>query len=180
MKKIFLLIIPFCFAFAFTSSGQKNYAKLVDSLQYVTKVPYIHNCDDPIFWKIVGEGKNIVPFLIDKMTDTTTLKEIYVPNFGGEYTVADVAYIAIQEIIAGIPTLKLLGVSFDKVCGYCSYWNHVRYSVENRVKFQSAVRHWYEQNKNKLVWVDYFGILAGECPSPIKGHYEVKRKEKGK
>lgn len=137
-----------------TKKSQVANKKLVDSLKFVRFVPYIENYDDPIFWRIVEKGKEIIPNLINKMTDTKKLKEVYVPNFGGEYTVADVAYQALQEIIKDIPTFDLLGVSFSEDCGYCSYWFHVRASKRNRKKFQHAVREWYEQNKNNLVWVE--------------------------
>ena len=174
MKKT-IFIILFCFVISLSAVAQKNYKKLVDSLRYVTHIPYIDNCGDPILWKIVGEGKAIVPALIDKLTDTRTVKELYVRFFGGEYTVADVAYVALCEIIADIPTFELLGVPFSEECGYCSYWYYVRENKCNRRNFLKVVREWYEENKNKLVWVESLHSLTGDCfIVPSKGHYKVQ------
>ena len=97
-----------------------------------------------------------------------------VPFFSGEYTVADVAYSAIREIIIDIPTFKLLGIRFNKVCGYCSYWEYVRESEKNREKFQKAVRKWYEKNKDNLKWVDEPFAVTDICTSPAGGHYYLK------
>ena len=63
--------------------------KLIESLKLVRSIPDMGNCNEPIFWKVVGEGKEIVPLLLNKMTDTKKLKKVYVRYFGGEYTVAE-------------------------------------------------------------------------------------------
>jgi hypothetical protein len=145
-----------------------------DSLKFVRSAPYMRNCDDAIFWNIVCRGKDIVPALLDKMTDTARLEGVYVPNFGGEYTVADVAFQAIEEIIAGIPAFELLGIPFDEECGRCTYWLYVRAGIENRRRFQKALREWYELNKDKLIWTESPLSLTGDCISPAKGHYKIK------
>lgn len=178
MKKT-IFIIFLCFVISPSAFAQENYKKLVDSLRYVTEVPFYHNCDDPILWKIIRKGKPIVPDLINKMTDTRKLKETFIPYFGGEYTVADVAYIAIEGIIADVPTVfDLLGVpnKEENDCGYCAHWYYVRKSKKNREKFQKAVRKWYEENKDNLVWVESRISPAGDCICPIGGHYILQKK----
>ena len=174
MKKIYLLFI-FCLSVS-QIYPQKNLKKLVDSLRYVEEVPRIRNCDDPIFWRTVAKGLDIVPHLIDKMTDTRPIDiDTYVSGFGGRYAVADIAYQALQEIIADLPTFELLGVSFDEEgCGYCSYWHHVRKSKKNRKNFQYAVRQWYEKHKEMLVWEEGQYSLTGDCSRPNGGYYRVK------
>lgn len=177
MKKILLVLALLLVSFA--AYSQNSYHSLADSLRYVVNVPYIQNCSDPILWKVVGKGLDIVPDLIDKLDDTTVLKEVYVPFFGGEYAVADVAHIALLEIIRDIPTFELLGVEFDeKGCGYCSYWFHVRSKVKNRKRFKEAVRKWYNYHKNYLEWTEGNGMSnTGDCfkPLTLKGHYRVKK-----
>ena len=169
MRKVIISI--FCFLISLSAFGQENYAKLVDSLRYVTQDPYLGMCHDPVFQKIVPKGKAIVPYLIDKMTDIRKLKGMNIPITGGEYTVADVAYIAIQEIIADIPTSELMNVSLDKVCGVCAYYWHLRESKKNRVKFQKAVREWYEENKDNLIWVEDLSSVICDGFSYAGGHY---------
>lgn len=176
-----LFLLP-CLPFA-----QTDNKKLVDSLKFVTDMPYICRdtvptelsvgCGDKIFWRTVKQKQNIIPFLIDKLSDTTQT-EASVPNFGGQYTVADIAYTALQEIIKDIPTFKLLGVKFDENgCGYCSYWNHLGKDIKNRKKFQSNVRNWYEKNKTNLVWVSSNQILTCDCAArhPNGGHLELRK-----
>lgn len=175
------LLIP-CLTFA-----QTDNKKLVDSLKFITNVPYICQdsipsevsvgCGDKLFWQVVMQKQDIIPFLLDKLTDTTeTLATV--PNFGGQYTVADIAYAALTEIIKDIPTYDLLGVKFDKDgCGNCSYWTHLRKNIKNRRKFQSNVRKWYAENKSNLVWVTSSQFLTCDCAGrhPNGGHFELKR-----
>jgi hypothetical protein len=176
-----LFLIP-CLTLA-----QTNYYKLVDSLKLVSDMPYIcegqipdslsYGCGDKYFWQVVEQKENIIPFLLDKLSDTT-MTSAYVPNLGGQYAVADVAYAALEEIIKDIPTFSLLGVKFDKKgCGYCAYWDHLRKNIRNRLKFQANVRKWYNKNKSNLVWVTSNVFLTCDCHGihPNGGHFELKK-----
>lgn len=182
--KLLTIII---FLIPYLTFAQTDNKKLVDSLKLVTDMPYICRdtvpselsvgCGDKIFWRTVKQKQDIIPFLLDKLSDTTQT-ETSVPNFGGQYTVADVAYTALQEIIKDIPTFELLGVEFvENGCGYCSYWNHLRKNNKNREKFQINIRNWYETNKSNLVWVESNQILTCDCVGrhPNSGHFELKK-----
>src|SRR5688500_15883894 len=162
---IILILIPAL------ATAQADNKRLVDSLRYVTDMPYMCESEKPydigcgseIFWKAVQRKEKIIPFLIDKISDSTTTKA-YVPNLGGQYAVGDIAYFALLEIIDGIPTFELLGVKFDNHgCGFCSYWNYLRNDIENRERFEKSVRKWYKDNKSKLIWVS-----SGQ---PFTGHH---------
>jgi len=175
-----LLVIP-CSSFSQKEPDKKALQAMTDSLQFVSDIPYIcrdtvlenytPGCGDRIFWKVVKLGKDVVPYLIDQLDDTTqTLAEV--PNFGGYYTVADVAYVAMQEIIADIPTFELMGIEFDSLgCGYCAYWNHLRSGISNRKHFQREVRKWEKTLGGR--WIDSDSVLTCECafPHPNGGHY---------
>ena len=170
-----MLILPF------SSFAQKGNKQLVDSLKYVTYMPYIGEAPDGngdrIFWKVVQQKRAIIPTLIGLLTDTTSAPA-HVPNFGGRYTVADIAYDAIGEIIHGIPTFGLLGVKFDDDgCGYCAYWNHVRSDIKNRKHFQAKVKAWYKVNKKNLVWISSDEYNGCDCagPHPNGGHFTLKK-----
>lgn len=163
--------------------GQHNLQDKVDNLKSVSDMPYIcrdtidtGGCGQTAFWTVVTEQLDIIPYLLHQLDDTTKT-EAYVPYFGGKWTVADVAYSAIQEIINDIPTFAILGVPFDTDgCGYCAYWNHLRRDVKNRQEFKANVTKWYHDNKDKLIWVDSNKVLTCDCSfkHPNGGHYKVK------
>lgn len=176
----FLIVFPFS-SFSQDKPDKKSLQLMTDSLRFVTDVPYICRdsvytnytvgCGDRIFWKVVKLGKDVVPYLINQLDDTTqTLAEV--PNFGGYYTVADVAYVAMQEIIAGIPTFDLMEIEFDSLgCGYCAYWNHLRADISNRKHFQREVRKWEKTLGGR--WIDSDSVLTCDCAfrHPNSGHY---------
>jgi len=145
----------------------------VESIKNIKEVPYIQNCNDKIFWGLVMQGKKNIPQLIEKLADQKPLKHVYVPMFGGEYTVADVALMILYEKIKGIPIFELIGIDISKDCGYCSYWFFIRESKKNRLQLQKEFKKWYKENENKLVWVESSLSLNGDCFSPAKGHYEI-------
>ena len=195
MIKIWTLILTIFPLLTFAQTMDNK--KLIDSLRFVTDIPYaceilldknapynrdtlIYNigCGDRFFWQVVKGKQEIIPLLLDKLDDTTQT-EASVPYFGGQYTVADIAYTALQEIIKDIPTFELLKIKFDtNGCGYCSYWNHLRKNIKNRKKFKVAVTDWYDKNKANLVWVTSNQFLTCDISGinhPNGGHYEFKK-----
>jgi len=151
----------------------------MDSLKFVKEMPYICEigiCGDKLYWDAVSIGRSNVELLIDQLDDTTSTNANVV-LFGGNYTVADIAFTVIKEIIHDIPTFELLGVPFDKDgCGYCSYWQHLNKKFSNRQKFKEVVRNWYHKNKDNLVWVTSNEFETCDCKGnhPNGGHYELK------
>jgi hypothetical protein len=178
-----ILIIIFSLI-SFVQFGQDTYDIKISKLKNITDMPYI--CRDTIgevgcgqdeFWDVIKGKKEIIPFLIETLDDTTKTSA-YVPNFGGYWTVADISFQAINEIIKDIPTFDLLGVAFDSEgCGYCSYWNHLRKDINNRIAFKKNVSDWYDGIKDKLKWVKSDETLTCDCKfdHPNGGHYEIKK-----
>lgn len=173
----------------FTLFGQNEIKHQLDSLQYITDMPYIcrdnvensHElsvgCGDKVFWNVVKQKDRAIPFLLEKLNDST-MSEANVPNFSYNYSVSDIAYVALEEIIHGIPTFELLGVEFDKEgCGYCSYWQHLNENYQNRKNFKIAVQNWYNFNKDKLIWMENNEFSSCDCSGthPNKGHFELKK-----
>lgn len=155
--------------------------KQVDSLKFVKEMPCIceiENCGDKLYWEVVKLGISGFELLIDKLDDTTSTTANVV-LFGGNYTIADIAFSALSEIIHDIPTFELLGVPFDNEgCGYCSYWQHLNKDFENRKNFKEAVRIWYHRNKDNLVWIKSNEFSTCDCKGkhPNGGHYLLKPK----
>lgn len=161
----------------------------IDSLKFVDDMPYIcrdviengdsfnPGCGSKIYWDVVMLKKAALPLLLEKIDDSTST-EVSVPYFGYTYTVADIAYVAICEIIHGIPTFDLLPVNFDtNGCGYCSYWQHLNTDYQNRKDFQKALQYWCDSNKDNLVWVESNYFSSCDCSGihPNKGHYELNK-----
>lgn len=121
-------------------------------------------------------GYSIIPYLIAKIDDSTQTN-LTVTNFGGVYTVGDLAYLALQEIIADIPTFELLGIdcNSENDCGYGKYWSHLRENNENKHSFRLAVQDWYYKIDHFFVWKDSNLSSVGDCfkKPNVKGHYEV-------
>jgi hypothetical protein len=157
--------------------------KQIDSLKFVKEMLYICEtgiCGDKLYWEAVSIGRSNIELLIDKLDDTTSTTANVV-LFGGNYTVADIAFDALTEIIHNIPTFDLLGVPFDKDgCGYCSYWQHLNKDFANRQKFKETVKNWYHKNKDNLVWVESNNFATCDCNGkhPNDGHYELKTETK--
>lgn len=165
------------------AQGNLNQQK-VDELKNVEKMPYIPELSgDSLYWVIVMEKLSIVPYLIEKLNDTTTTKAT-VPNFGGNFTVADIAYKAISEIIRDIPTMSFVVKSDSSAGGYWYYWDYVRESYVNRLTFQTKVKEWFEVNKSMLEWVENTHTYPRTAPDwkfqsakhPAGGHYITKQK----
>ena len=173
-----VFLLP-CLTFA-----QMDNEKLVDSLKYTTDVPFLDphhylknfGCGDSLFWKIVKQKKEIVPLLLNKLTDTTKTN-ITVPIIGGKYTVADIAYAVIREIIAGMPTFdKLLSLDVDCDGGRSHYWELTKYFMY-RESFQNELEKWYNKNEIDFIWVSSNEFLTCDCDGkhPSGGHYELKK-----
>lgn len=167
--------------------SQVDIGHYIGKLKYVDNMPYIckkgnhellEGCGHKVFWELVKQKEKSIPFLLEKLNDTTITKAV-VPYFGYNYSVADIAYTALREIIHNIPTFELLGVKFEQEgCGYCVYWRHLNEKYQNRLKFQIAVQNWYDSNKNNLIWVESSSFSSCDCGDrhPNNGHYELKSK----
>lgn len=185
LKKVrFLLVWGCCFLplVLAAQKDEKNAAVklLVDQLKFVTDVPYICRdtvygksvgCGDSLFWKIVMQKRDAIPFLMDKLDDTTQTI-VPVPNFGGNYTVADIAYVAMREIIDNIPTFWLLGLGENSYAyGTMEYWEYIRADIRHRRKFQREIRKWEKTLGGR--WIEDKRVLTCDCafPHPSGGHY---------
>ena len=169
-----------CFA-----QHNEDCCSIIRNLKDVKELPYIPELSgDSLFWVIVKENLSVIPCLIDCLDDTTQTQAI-VPNIGGNYTVADVAFQIITEIIKDIPTLKLIGNANNSEYqnGSWGYWIFTRESINNRIKFKERIREWYSANKDNLEWVEYKSKFRS-APNwkfeidkhPLGGYYQLKGK----
>lgn len=185
--KIFLTYIVL--TVNFLSLSQTQFNSKIDSLEYTTNVVSIcrsanvleecelcSQCGDIFFWEIVQGKDSVITLLMDKISDTT--KTAAPNNFAGiNYSVGDIALLALQEIIHDIPTLDLAGTEFSSSEGYGVFWKHLNTNTENRVLFVKALENWYNTNMEELTWVNsnVFEICDCSGPHPNGGHYVLKK-----
>jgi len=186
LLSFFIVLISFlcksnCFAQYDSKAELVRLEKLSDSIRFVTDVPsncsdsvlshYSLGCGDRLFWELVKGRKTIVPFLIEKLDDSTKTV-VPVPDFGGFYTVADVAYAAMQEIIGNIPTTQFIAWKTDSSCmGKCEYWKYLRDDYKNRKAFQKEVKQWEKTLGGRWIESDSLLTSNGTFPHPNNGYY---------
>lgn len=165
-------------------SGQKNvYKEKVDRAIAIENMPYIPDLSgDDLFWNIMTD-KEILPYLIERISDTTTTKAP-VRYFGSNYRIGDVCTTAIGQLIPAFRAVDLIETDQRVIDekGYGVYWEYVR-NYEKRKEFQRRVRSWYRTIKGKLQWVkdDKFYPTEDTENSPMRklpagGIYSIKTK----
>jgi len=171
-----------------TVAANAQYGKdsIRSKFQKIEHMPYIcegdfqigkFGCGDSLFWEVVIQKDNIINDLIELLDDSTETLA-YFPNYGGIMRIADVAEIALGEIIQPFPSPNDF---FDITPIDNSQWmaniNWKQYNYENRVKYKKAILTWYTENKSNLIWASgntfKCGDIGGEHPN--KGHYELKK-----
>lgn len=181
----FYTAIFMCLLFCFNCTGQRNHFETqLNNLININIMPYYPELSgDSVFWNITKEKIDIVPYLINRINDTTRTNAS-AANFGRIYTVGDVCVRAIEEIIKDFPTIKLIETddSLLREKAYGIYWNYVS-DFKNRLEFQKRVCVWFEENRNNLVWQVDDKLYAvtdeenGDAKKrPAGGYYMVKKK----
>ena len=171
---------------ATTVNAQFNKDSIKANFLNIENMPYIcegnfqigkFGCGDSLFWKVVTQKDSVISGLIQLLSDTSETM-VYFPNYGEKMRIADVAEIALGEIIQPLPRPNEF-YNIEPIDG--SQWmaniNWLQRSVENRIKYQNAIAVWNKENKSHLVWTlsNTFmcGDLRGEHPN--KGHYKLKK-----
>jgi len=133
------------------SFGQKtNLKSMVDSLQYL-KADTL-NCTADLFWRIISKGDKAIPFLIDKLTDTTQTR-IKFHCKKTNLNVGEVAQFALTEI-ASFPAFLVTKLQFDYIIidengeGCWSFYDFL-FINSNKPRYQKDVRNWYEKQRSK-------------------------------
>lgn len=122
MKKLkYILLITF----PLLTFAQTDIKKQIDSLIFSTEVPYTElqmynkssdsilytrGCGDQYLWNVIKLKEKAIPYLIE-LIDNTKETPASFPYQGGQCTLGKMAFIALQEIIHGIPTAELLQVN---------------------------------------------------------------------
>jgi len=125
--------------------------KLTDSLQYVTGDSI--GCESSIFWRIVAKGEAAIPYLIDKLTDTT-LTPVKHHCKTTPLNVGELAYFALVEI-ADFPAFMVTRIQFDVITidestgKYCWTFYDFLFLNRNKARYQKNMRDWYAREKKE-------------------------------
>jgi len=189
LTRITLFIVLMMWLTSSFCQSKREFEWIIDNFANVEDMPYICDridnsewavgCGDSIFWDAVSQGREIIPYLLERICDSTQSKA-YVPNFGGIYTVGDISLVALQMLVWDIPVLELAEDPNhpEPRNGYWGYWKYVRRNHENRVKFGERVIAWYESKKDHLVWIESGEIRECDCgilENPAGGHFEINK-----
>ena len=120
---------------------------MVDSLQCL-KTDTL-DCSATLYWKIVAQSDKAIPFLIDKLNNTT-ITNISHKCKATKLNVGEVAYFALQQI-AFFPPFVITHIQFDVFYGN-GCWSFFDYFFNdaNKEHYQYLVRQWYNTNKAKF------------------------------
>jgi len=143
MKKLFgTLFISFTLSFAF---GQDNDIKvMVDSLQFLKTDTF--NCNADLFWRIIAKKDKAIPYLIDKLTDTTQTNIKFLCK-KTKLNVGEVAYFALQKI-AYFPAFDVTHIQFDVFeLNGCWCFFQFFFDNSNKYRYQKCVREWYAKER---------------------------------
>ena len=149
MKSVIAVIF---FFYSLTSSfGQAADIKsMVDSLKYLRTDTL--DCSADLYWRIIAKGNKAVPFLIDRLTDTTQTGVKYHCK-KASLNVGEVAQFALTQI-ADFPAFLVTKLQFDVIIidetgrGCWSFYDFF-FINSNKPRYQKDVRNWYSKQKSK-------------------------------
>ena len=170
-----LLSIFFIIIFGSTQIvGQTSNIKFqVDSLQYLKQQPLACN---PIYWRVVAAGQDAIPFLIDKLDDTTLIQTSLTCK-ATNVKVGDICFEALTEIF-NIPLFYVTHQQFDFIDQYGCQQGVFTYLDSNRQKFKSQILAYYDKYKTELKYIRYDKNYKNDCKKKYKvfGYYDVNWK----
>lgn len=134
---------------------------ILDSLEYVVFPDDNYMTDGNYYFnKIISSGNAIIPYLIEKIPDTTKTKYKYADFY--ILTHGDLAIDLLQHIYKyQIPLREILFEEFhkelknknmetdffDSIYYYILFSNSSEQNYKNRVRFYQRIRKWYEKQK---------------------------------
>jgi hypothetical protein len=151
--------------------GQSNnIAQRVDSLQYLKQQPFPCNS---IYWRVVATGKDAIPFLIDKLDDTTHT-QISLTCKATNVKFGDICFEALTEIF-NIPLFYVTHQQFDFIDQYGCQQGVFTYLKNNRQKFKSQILAYYDKYKTELVFIQYDKEYKNDCKrkNKILGYFDI-------
>lgn len=132
------------------------------------------DCSAAIYWEIVGKGKEYIPKLIESLTDTTPTN-IYHGCKGGNLTIGELSYFALEEI-GDFPAFVVTRIQFDviKLMDGWRCWSFYNYlfNNHNKLEYQKKAKIFYQKSQFKFVPFPDSKITDCMRIYHIKGKYQ--------
>ncbi len=140
-----------------TTIRDENVESLCNRLHEIKKLPYRDpNDTDPIYEALIAKGKEVIPCLVEKITDDTPMRDPREAPVWQHYKVGDTAVFMLVRIAHDDSILqeellkKMLPVKYRKeweTNGVYAYFNYVSES-KNRNELQRWWQIWIKENLN--------------------------------
>jgi hypothetical protein len=180
--KRFILLLSVVTLFS-CSSNKNGFNQEIKAIPQINRMPDTFELSgDSIYWNLVKGKQSIVPFLINKIDDTSATKAP-IGYVGRNYTVGEVAIEALYEIIRDLPDRISLIKNWERYEedeAFNNYWYYMNESEQNRLLFKKQIEKWYNKNKQSLIWVsDNKEYRKSEMDTvlyyhPSRGYYKLK------
>jgi hypothetical protein len=149
MRKL-LVTILFMQGLTVASAQESAIRRMVDSLVYLEADTL--DCSADLYWRIIAKREKAIPYLIEKLTDTTQTN-IRFHCKKTPLNVAEVAQFALTEI-ADFPAYLVTRMQFDVIvidesgAGCWSFYDFF-FINKNKPRYQAAIRKWYAEQRSK-------------------------------
>jgi hypothetical protein len=104
------------------------------------------DCSAEAYWKIIQQGEEAIPVLIECLTDNSPTA-VYNACKKGKLTAGEVCYFALEEL-ADFPTAAITQHQFDLVINDCWSFYDYLFDGKNKNDYQKKVRNFYNTNRN--------------------------------
>ena len=141
----------------------KEKTRIAD-IQRVPSMPF-YDSGDFAYWEVVRRGLSAVPDLLLLVEDTSPTG-ISASHYGGEYRIGDIAFLALQDIVHGLPHLA----TPEGPRSFGEYLTLVRSNPDNRRVLRSRMEEWFFSVRTDLRWVSATAHPAGgwfELPNSL-------------
>jgi len=149
MKKVIALVL-FFHNMASSFGQAAKIESMIDSLKYLRTDNL--DCSADLYWRIIAKGDKAIPFLIDRLTDTTPTGVIdhckkTILNVG---ELSQFALVQIADFPAFLVTkLQFDYIIIDETGKACSNFYDFFFMNSNKQRYQTDVRNWYTKQKLK-------------------------------
>lgn len=148
--RMLLLALFFCCCAGNAFSRPQNVsdpARLCNRVAEIKDLPMKGDAGvDGAYDALIAGGEAVVPCLIQKITDTTPMRDPRCPRFSGRTTVGDVAYFVLVDLTK-LDFVELLPVDIQRsyqTQGAYAYEDYIRRKGARR-QLQARLRVWYRQ-----------------------------------